>query len=253
MGQSAQADSAHELGADFLSLKVPDWKTGKSVEEETDLAGSLFFGQPVGDAVLNYVKQHAPDALVVDCLLTSGLAAAERSNVPSVALVHVLYQQLVAGTMSQMWNSMLPMINETRSRIGVAPVDSPAAVMHLLNVVLVACPRDFDVALPELPGNVHYVGAIFDDAPTPFARSPSRAENRRPRILVALVRRFSIRRKYCVESLRPWQSFRLRPLSPWGLPWNLTCSLLHRTLRFRNMFPTVACSLKVHSSLPTRA
>src|SRR5690348_469185 len=73
-GQSAQADSARELGANFLPLKVPDWTTGKSLEEEIDVVGSLCFGRSVGDTVLDYVEQHAPDALVVDCMLTSGLA-----------------------------------------------------------------------------------------------------------------------------------------------------------------------------------
>jgi MGT family glycosyltransferase len=184
-GQSTQADSVRALGADFLPLKVPDWTPGKSIEEEMDVVSSVCFGPSVGDAVFDYVEQDAPDALVVDCMLTSGLAAAERSNIPSAALVHVLYQQLVAGTMSQIWNSMLPTINETRTSIGVAPVASPAAIMDPLNAVLVACPREFDVALPELPRNVQYVGAIFDGAPTPIDRSLWRTENGRPRVLVA--------------------------------------------------------------------
>jgi len=184
-GQSTQANSVRELGANFLPLKVPDWTPGKSLEEEMDVLSSVCFGPTVGDAVLNYVEQDAPDALVVDCMLTSGLAAAERSDIPSAALVHVLYHQFVAGTMSLIWNSALPTINETRSRIGVAPVGSPSAIMDPLNAVLVACPREFDVALPELPTNVQYVGAIFDQAATPADRSLWRTENGRSRVLVA--------------------------------------------------------------------
>jgi MGT family glycosyltransferase len=185
-GQSTQADVTRELGAVFLPLTVPAWTPGKSVEEEMDVLGALCFGSAVGEAVVSYVGHHGPDAIVVDCMLTSGLAAAERSNIPSAAIVHFLYQQFVAGTTGLLWHSMLPTINETRHSLGVPPVDSPAALMHPLNRVLVTCPQEFDVAMPELPSNVHYIGALFDnDVPAAAGLSLWSTDNTRPRILVA--------------------------------------------------------------------
>src|SRR5438093_9784614 len=109
LGQAARAQAAQDLGARFVPLDIPDWTPGKSLEEEPDRVFSLLFGPAVGEAVLDHMEREAPDVLVVDCMLTSGLAAAERAAIPSVAMVHVLYQQFVAGRMGLIWSSMLPM------------------------------------------------------------------------------------------------------------------------------------------------
>jgi hypothetical protein len=39
------------------------------------------------------------------------------------------------------------------------------ALMDPLNVVLVACPQEFDAPMTTVPGNVRYVGAILDNPP----------------------------------------------------------------------------------------
>jgi len=101
----------------------------------------------VGEAVLDHIERHAPDVVVVDCMLTLGLATAERSTISSAAIVHVLYQQFVCGGMALRWSSMLPMINQTRTNLGLPPAESPTALMDPTNVALVACPQEFDVPM----------------------------------------------------------------------------------------------------------
>lgn len=186
LGQAAQAEAARDLGARFMPLDIPDWTPGKSLEEEPERALSLLFGPAVGEAVLNHMEREAPDVLVVDCMLTSGLAAAERAAIPSAAMVHVLYQQFVAGRMGLIWSSMLPMINETRRGLGLPATESPGALMDPMNVVLVACPQEFDVPMLSLPRNVRYVGAILEDAPSPGSELLWQREDGRPRVLVTL-------------------------------------------------------------------
>lgn len=186
LGQAAQAEAARDLGARFMPLDIPDWTPGKSLEEEPERALSLLFGPAVGEAVLNHMEREAPDVLVVDCMLTSGLAAAERAAIPSAAMVHVLYQQFVAGRMGLIWSSMLPMINETRRGLGLSPAESPGALMDPMDVVLVACPQEFDVAMPSLPRNIRYVGAILEDTPSPGSELLWQREDGRPRVLVTL-------------------------------------------------------------------
>ena len=186
LGQAAQAEAAQALGARFMPLNIPDWTPGKSLEEEPDTLFPLVFGPAVGEAVLNHMEREAPDVLVIDCMLTSGLAAAQRAAIPSAVLVHVLYQQFVSGTMGLMWSSMLPMINETRRGFGLPPTESPGALMDPMNVVLVACPQEFDVPMPVLPRNVRYVGAILEDAPPPGSELFWRRGEGRPRVLVTL-------------------------------------------------------------------
>jgi UDP:flavonoid glycosyltransferase YjiC (YdhE family) len=186
LGQSAQAEAAHDLGARFVSLGVPDWTPGKSLEDESDAFASLLFGPAVGEAVSDHIARDVPAVLVVDCMLTGALAAAERACMPAAALVHVLYEQFVVGTMGRRWAAMLPVINETRSGFGLPPAASPMALLEPMRVVLVACPQAFDVAMPGLPKNVRYVGAMLDDPPAAPGASPWPLADGRPRVLVAL-------------------------------------------------------------------
>lgn len=185
LGQSAQAEAACDLGARFVPLGVPDWTPGKSLEDEADAFASLLFGPIVGEAILDTIARDTPNVLVVDCMLTSALAAAERAALPSAALVHVLYEQFVAGTMGHRWAARLPAINAMRSGFGLPPVGSPIALLDPMCIVLVACPQAFDAAMPVLPKNVRYVSAILDDPPTAPSASPWPLADGRPRVLVA--------------------------------------------------------------------
>src|SRR2546421_11644160 len=124
LGQSVQSETARALGARFAPLGVPDWTTGKSLEDESDVFFELLFGPAVSAAVLERITQDPPDVIVVDCMLASGLAAAERSGIQSAAIVHVLYNQLVGGTMGALWAGMMPAINATRAGLGLPPVAS---------------------------------------------------------------------------------------------------------------------------------
>jgi UDP:flavonoid glycosyltransferase YjiC (YdhE family) len=198
LGQAAQGEAARALGAEFVPLALPDWPRGKSVEEEMDLARSLLFGPAVGEAVLDHIERHATDVVVVDCMLSSSLAAAERSAIPSAAIVHFLYQQFVCGGLGRAWSSLLPMINQTRTQLGLPPAESPTALMDPMNVVLVACPQEFDVPMSALPTNVRYVGAVLEDAPLLSSELEWRKEDKRPRVLVA----FSTTCQHQEETLR---------------------------------------------------
>src|SRR5262245_54027028 len=184
LGQMAQAAAARDLRAGFVPLGVPDWTPGKSLEEESEAFSALLFGPAVGEAVLDHLARDAPDVLVVDCFLTSALAAAERAAIPSAALVHVLYEQFVAGTVGRRWAAMLPVINEMRSGFGLPSAGSPTALLDPMRIVLVACPQAFDVAMRALPKNVRYVGAMLDDPATPPSVSAWPLADGRPRVLV---------------------------------------------------------------------
>ncbi len=198
LGQAAQGEAARGLGAEFVPLPAPDWALGKSQEEEMDLARPLLFGAAVGEAVLDHIERHGTDVVVVDCMLSSSLAAAERSAIPSAAIVHFLYQQFVCGALGRRWNSILPMINQTRAQLGLLPAESPTALMDPMNVVLVACPQEFDVPMSVLPPNVRYVGAVLEDAPFLSSELEWRKEGKRPHVLVA----FSTTFQHQEEALR---------------------------------------------------
>jgi MGT family glycosyltransferase len=185
LGQPAQAEAARTLGATFAPLGLPDWTPGKSIAEERDVALTLRFGPAVGEAVLEAIARDTPDVLVVDCYLTAGLAAAERSQLPAAALVHTFYHAFVRRIVRQWWRDALPTINTVRTRFGLLPVESPMALMDPMQLVLVACPQEFDTAMPDLPANVRYVGAIRDTPPAAERESPWGRTEGQPRVLVA--------------------------------------------------------------------
>src|SRR5512144_2645034 len=60
LGQRAQAEAAHDLGARFVPLGVPDWTPGKSLEDESEAFLALLFGPAVGEAVLDHMARDAP-------------------------------------------------------------------------------------------------------------------------------------------------------------------------------------------------
>ena len=184
LGQMEQAETARNLGARFVPLGVPDWTPGKSIEEQSDAFLALLFGPNVGRAVLDDIARDPPDVLVVDCMLTSALAAAERAAIRSGALVHVLYEQFVAGTVGRRWAAMLPVVNKMRRGFDLPPAESPMALLEPMQIVLVACPQAFDVTMPALPKNVRYVGAMLDDPVATSSASPWPLADGRPRVLV---------------------------------------------------------------------
>jgi MGT family glycosyltransferase len=186
LGQPAQAEAARALGATFAPLGLPDWPPGKSIAEDRDLFLSLFFGPAVGEAVLESIARHTPDVLVVDCYLTAGLAAAERAQLPAAALVHTLYHAFVRRIVGQRWREALPTINAMRVRFDLPPAESPMALLEPMQAVFVACPQEFDTAMPDLPANVRYVGAIRDASPAAERASPWGRTEGPPRVLVAL-------------------------------------------------------------------
>jgi MGT family glycosyltransferase len=185
LGQPTQAEAARALGATFTPLGLPDWTPGKSFEEERDVALPLLFGPTVGEAVLESIARDTPDVLVVDCYLTSGLAAAERSQLPAAVLVHTLYEAFVRQIVRQWWREALPTINTMRVHFGLPSVESPMALLASMKAVFVACPQEFDTAMPDLPANVRYVGAIRDTPPATEQKSPWGDGDGQPRVLVA--------------------------------------------------------------------
>jgi MGT family glycosyltransferase len=145
----------------------------------------LLFGPTVGEAVLESLARDTPDVLVVDCYLTSGLAAAERAQLPTAVLVHTLYEVFVRRMVRQWWGEALPTINTVRTRFGLPLAASPMALMAPMHAILVACPQEFDTAMADLPANVRYVGAIRDAPPAAERASPWGRMDGQPRLLVS--------------------------------------------------------------------
>lgn len=189
LGQPIQQAAVLGLGATFQTLPSSDWGLGM---DEVEVLFPLLFGSAVANFVLETVKHDAPDVLVIDCMMASALAAAERSGVASAALVHVLYRALTEGTqvghntLGQLMTFGLNLLNPTREQLGLPPVTSPAELLAHVDVALVTSSAHLNHVLPDEPANVRYVGAIRNEPLLEHAATPWWNQNdERPRVLVA--------------------------------------------------------------------
>jgi len=187
LGQSSQGNKVKQLGAEFYPLPAPDWTPGKALEDEMDRVGELLLGPATAQAVLDAIERTAADVTVVDCLMIAALAAAERFGSPSVALFHFLYEQFVGeGSIGRMFSPMLPLINEVRNGLGLPGVESLSALFDLTNVVIVACPPEFDAPMQAIPSNVRYIGAVLEKPPSREHSPELQRDENLPQVLVSL-------------------------------------------------------------------
>ena len=183
-GQRSLARHVERRGYAFHPFeRAPEWTAGRSIEEERPAFVGLLSGAETAEDVTAAIDRVGPDAIVVDCMLAGGLAAAERSRVPAAALVHVLDHACAEGILARSFSAMMPVVNDTRSGLGLAPVAAYASLLEPMTLVLVTTVEVLDLPVSRLPGNVRYIGPVFDDRPlTPVPDLPA---NDRPLVLVS--------------------------------------------------------------------
>lgn len=192
LGQPAQQAAVHALGASFRALPAPDW-SADAEGEEVQVLFPLLFGSAVADCVFESLERDAPDVLVIDCMMMSALSAAERSGLPYVALVHVLYRAFTEGviqegqhTLGELLSLGLNLLNPTREHLGLPPVTAPAEMLERTDIALVTSSAHLNRVLTNEPANVRYVGAIRDEPPVKGGPSSWWTHgDERPRVLIA--------------------------------------------------------------------
>ena len=169
LGPPSIASRVEAAGCQFRRFShVPalDCSPGRALEDQMELfLMGVLGGSGSGRDLLEEAERDAPDALVVDCMLLGALAAAERTTLPTAALVHLLYGMAV-GDWSEMFAALIGPVNEVRSSFGLGALaqDRPiwASAWEPCHRVLVCTPREFDVPVSPLPPNVCYVGPLGD-------------------------------------------------------------------------------------------
>ncbi|MDA8291965.1 MAG: glycosyltransferase [Actinomycetota bacterium] len=141
-------------------------------------------GSRIAEDVLDDLGSERTDVAVVDAFLSGALAAVEKARVPSVVLVHVLYEPSVEGPLARQWDPTRPIVESTRELLALPELDPGAPLVAALwgraDKVLVCAPRSFDFPSRDLAANVRYVGPILEDPPR------GRPCTRRRTVLVSL-------------------------------------------------------------------
>jgi MGT family glycosyltransferase len=165
-GQRSLVRSVERRGYAFHAFeRVPEWTAGQSIEEQRPAFADLLSGADTAREVSAAIELSAPDAIVVDCMLAGGLAAAEQSRVPAAALVHVLDHACADGILARSFSAMMPAVNDTRAGLGLAPVAAYADLLEPMELVLASTVELLDRPPSRLHGNVRYIGPVFDEQP----------------------------------------------------------------------------------------
>lgn len=145
LGWAPMRTRATAAGLEFTTYPtVPAWPAGVAHEDEWNLWCECLFGAACGADIAAEVASFRPDVVVLDCMLRAGLEA--DLGVPTVALVHVSYQQFV-----HVWGDQV---------LGT----DVGAMLGRCAAALAVQPPGFDEPC-ELPRGHEYVGVIGDPEP----------------------------------------------------------------------------------------
>ena len=137
--------------------------------------------------VAEHCARVEPDLVVVDYMLPGALCAAEASRGATAALVHTLYGALLDGgdhPSPMAMAASCDTVNQARAAIGLAPVDSMGTLLDRAERVVVTSPAELDAPVDGLPGNVRYVGPVFEPAASDAGWTPPPGDD--PLVVVSL-------------------------------------------------------------------
>ena len=150
LGWESMKSRAATAGLDFTAYpSMPSWPAGVTLQQAwKERVIPALFGPGTRDDIRTEIEDFAPDAVVVDCMISAGLEVADTLDLPRAVLIHILY-----STFMDTWG-------------GKATRAKNAAYLDRAGQVLVLVPPGFDTA-DKLPPNTSNVGPITDPNPGP--------------------------------------------------------------------------------------
>jgi UDP:flavonoid glycosyltransferase YjiC (YdhE family) len=136
------------------------------------------------DDVPRLISRERCDVLLVDCLMFGALAAAEKVQVPTFALVHSAPGALMPPR-GQFEEALLGAVNELRIEAGLPSLtklwDAWGRFPALCNSI-----RQLDPLASQAPESIVYLGPIFEEVPPTGWKSPwPPPQDSRPLVLVS--------------------------------------------------------------------
>jgi MGT family glycosyltransferase len=136
------------------------------------------------DDVPELVARRAPDALVVDCMMSGAIAARTRVSATMIVLVHSAVAGLIPPPASPVGTVWLPAANAVRASAGLAPLARLEQAWAELPSLVTTIP-ELDPAAAAGGALARYVGPIAEPVSGPAWDSPWDAADDRPLVLVS--------------------------------------------------------------------
>src|SRR5215469_7212588 len=171
MGSPALAQRVRERGAIFVPLRLlpqPVPPAGVMVEEQIGELFAFACSSMLAKDVLQNLE--GIDVLAADCMLPAALFAGELKRIPTVALVHMLYQWYAEGGGAELFDVLAPFVRQARFELGLPALLGEAPLMSkLMNsaaLSLALTLAEFDSPLKRTHSNLRYVGPALDEEAT---------------------------------------------------------------------------------------
>lgn len=182
VGLGAFADRTARRGFRFTRLErcSAAWRTGPPGHRlVTGLMACPEHLRDIPDAVAH----DRYDALVVDGMLFGALAAAERGDLPEAVLV-TSSPSAVAAPDGPLEVRLLAAVNGVRATAGLPAVASLWETWARATTICATVP-ELDPLAAQVPPSFAFVGPVFERVPASAWRSPWRADDPRPLVLVS--------------------------------------------------------------------
>jgi UDP:flavonoid glycosyltransferase YjiC (YdhE family) len=177
-------DAGHQVevvGPQSLGERV----TGEGLEFVPRLVPDEWDVELMAVSVRDLLERRDVDVAVIDYMLPGAICGAEATGRPTAALVHTLYAAL--------WRDGAPhpmafavnvgQLNEARTAVGLEPLAHVGQLLERVDRVLVTCPAEVDIVMPDIAASVRYVGAVMEPADTLWT---ARHHPQRPLVVVSL-------------------------------------------------------------------
>lgn len=178
LAPATQRERVQVAGCDWLPFPPEaefDPTRGRALEDQDEFVVEMLTGMTLPEALLGAVEHQTPDVLVVDHQLGSVLSAAERTRLPTAALVHTPFR--FHGDLDDPdWDWARGRANETRRKLGLPPLPRRrekigVTLQRRCERAIVVMPCEFDPR-DESPPNLVHVGPIFEEDKRSVAWEP---------------------------------------------------------------------------------
>jgi MGT family glycosyltransferase len=166
------------------AAEEPRFEGDSEISELEFVFKTVLLNPDYGDELDGAIDRIVPDVLLVDLMLWSAIAVAERSGLPTAILWHTIYAAW--RSMRQLPPFAIELLNTQRQGLGLDAVTDFVVQVERAAAITAFTLAEFDAPSAKPPGTLHYVGPLGClPERLPKYQLPWPADDDRPLVLVS--------------------------------------------------------------------